>query len=497
MSDQAAARLQRFNAFMQATAAQAAAAARAVVEAEVAKLNSLTINEPHLVAAALAECRAIDSTRAALTERILSGFAAAHARRDALVAALGAPTFETPPALVESPAAAVAEALLVLASEAEELEQRAQQGGASAEDRGRLAALKDRGALKAALPGVLARRDDIGRFLQLKSCRQAVATADISRQITSLRRKMVSEGLEERIQAEIAALDLAHAPFVVNDRSKEGQSLFEVGLKTPGKIANRHVLSEGEQRALALACFLAEVGGDACGHGMLIDDPVSSLDQNRIRKVAERLVAVANQGRQVIVFTHNLVFYNELAAAAAASEPPAPLLKVQISRNAAEGFGLIAADREPWFATSVAGRVEQLDARLKEIGKETAFDTDGYRRLAKDFYTDLRESWERLVEEVLLNKVVERFNTDVRTQSLSGTLVEDADFKKVFFAMRRASERSGHDMAAGKAAGAPTPPQMKADLDELRDYRAELIKRRKQVESARKAMLEAPPAEVV
>jgi hypothetical protein len=39
------------------------------------------------------------------------------------------------------------------------------------------------------------------------------------------------------------------------------------------------------------------------------------------------------------------------------------------------------------------------------------------------FYTDLRETWERLVEEVLLGKVVEQFNRDVKTQSLKGVVV--------------------------------------------------------------------------
>jgi hypothetical protein len=46
---------------------------------------------------------------------------------------------------------------------------------------------------------------------------------------------------------------------------------------------------------------------------------------------------------------------------------------------------------------------------------------------SKGFYTDFRESWERLVEEALHYKVVERFNTDVKIQSLKGIVVEEAD----------------------------------------------------------------------
>lgn len=68
---------------------------------------------------------------------------------------------------------------------------------------------------------------------------------------------------------------------------------------------------------MALACFLGEVLGDPVKHGVIIDDPVSSLDHIRVRKVAERLVKEAAEGRQVIVFTHNLLFYSEIMNAAA------------------------------------------------------------------------------------------------------------------------------------------------------------------------------------
>ena len=69
---------------------------------------------------------------------------------------------------------------------------------------------------------------------------------------------------------------------------------------------------------------------------------------------------------------------------------------------------------------------------------------------SRTFCTDLRETWERLVEEVLLGKVVERFNSDVKTQSLKGVVVDDDDYVKIYWAMKRASERSGHDMASAR-----------------------------------------------
>jgi hypothetical protein len=52
----------------------------------------------------------------------------------------------------------------------------------------------------------------------------------------------------------------------------------------------------------------------------------------------------------------------------------------------------------------------------------------------------LVESWERLVEEVLLNQVVGRFQPEMQTLRLKGVLVEDDDYKKVYFGMKRVSE---------------------------------------------------------
>lgn len=145
---------------------------------------------------------------------------------------------------------------------------------------------------------------DLEERRKLLACCDAVETGSVSRQMTSLRRSLVMENLEKRIIAEIEALALTHIPFTVNDRSQDGQSYFEVGLNAAKAIANSKVLSEGEQRALALACFLAEVGGDTSRQGMIIDDPVSSLDHVRIRRVAARLVKEAATGRQIIIFTH-------------------------------------------------------------------------------------------------------------------------------------------------------------------------------------------------
>jgi hypothetical protein len=355
-----------------------------------------------------------------------------------------------------------------------------------ASDRTKLSELQDRRRLADGLDTVLARLDDLVQVRRLEQCRKAVETGPISRQITTLRRSLVMKKLTQAIDDEIENLDLTHIPFQISDNSTEGQSVFAVGVKSEATVANNKVLSEGEQHALALACFLAEAKASGSMHGLIIDDPVSSLDHGRIRRVASRLVAEAAAGRQIIVFTHNILLYNELVDAAARSQ--LPVLRNFMSKTVSDGFGLVSETDEPWLLQSVTKRIETLRQKLKSYNSINDFTSDAWRAIVIDFYAALRETWERLVEEVLLGKVIERFNSDVKTQSLKGVSVTDEDYATVFHAMKRASERSGHDMAAGRAVVLPKPAEMKADLDELDTYRAKAQKRAAETTKTRKAL---------
>jgi wobble nucleotide-excising tRNase len=75
------------------------------------------------------------------------------------------------------------------------------------------------------------------------------------------------------------------------------------------------ILSEGEQRAVAIADFLTEISLNPANAGIVLDDPVTSQDHQRKECIARRLVREAT-ARQVVIFTHDLVFLTMLAEAA-------------------------------------------------------------------------------------------------------------------------------------------------------------------------------------
>lgn len=78
-----------------------------------------------------------------------------------------------------------------------------------------------------------------------------------------------------------------------------------------GKHKPSKVLSEGEQKVLALADFLAEARLTGITAPVIFDDPVSSLDHRRINEVAQRIARLADDN-QVIVFTHDILFATTL-----------------------------------------------------------------------------------------------------------------------------------------------------------------------------------------
>lgn len=489
-------RLKRFAAFIAGETAKATEAANQVLENIISDLNALDVPTEAQIERDLGEYASIDQTRAKFAEVIVAFCAHASDRKAALLEearGLTATALDLGPSVADKVKADVA----ALNFEAVALEDQAAQDASRAADVARLDALKDAQRLKDNLPTFIARLDDLQTKAKLEECKKLVATGPLSTRITNVRRTAVAGGFEERIKKEIADLDLGHIPFAVTDQSENGQSYFEVGLVAPVSADNADILSEGEQRALALACFLGEIGEDTANHGIIVDDPVSSLDHLRIRRVAERLVTEAAKGRQVIIFTHNLLFYNEVADAAARAHPQVPLAKRNVTKSLKAGFGLVSEKDEPWTAQKVAERVTRLRLRAAELAKETDFDTDDYRRRAKDFYTDLRETWERLVEEVLLYNTVERFSSDVKTMRLKGVVIEDDDYKKVFWAMKRVSERSGHDMAVAKNVPIPTPEDMKKDVEELDTYRAAVKKRADKAGKDREALEKAPGGTVL
>ena len=184
--------------------------------------------------------------------------------------------------------------------------------------------------------------------------------------------------------------------------------------------------------------------------------------------MARRLVEEAKK-RQVIVFTHDVVFL--LLLRQLSGEHGVDHVDQHV-RQLSRGAG-VCAEELPWVALSVTKRIGHLRKLMQEADKlHRDGHQDAYEREASTIYGLLREAWERALEEVLLDGVVERYRPSVQTRqvtSIADITLEDC--KAVEQAMTKCSKwLPGHDQAPAARAEHPEPAVLKADIEALNEW---------------------------
>jgi len=317
---------------------------------------------------------------------------------------------------------------------------------------------------------------------KLTKCLSAVKTNAISLKASELAEKVVSKELADALNREFKALGVGTLRVSLQSRSDRGKALHKLKLELPQSRSPGEILSEGEQRAIAIGSFLAEVGLSGGKGGIVFDDPVSSLDHRRRERVAKRLTAEAAQ-RQVVVFTHDIYFLCLLVEEAKLAGVP---IATQSLTRRAEGFGVADPDL-PFEGKTASKRVSALKAQHQAIAK---LHKDGeeqeHRRQTVDAYFRLRMAWERAVEEVLLREVILRFRKGVETQRLAGVVVEDDDYAQVNAGMTKCSNYA-HDKALMGGIAVPEPDELLSDIMALESWRGQVETRNVNTAKKRKA----------
>lgn len=218
------------------------------------------------------------------------------------------------------------------------------------------------------------------------------------------------------------------------------------------------VLSEGEQKALALADFLAEVTSVPASSPVVFDDPITSMDYRRIHEVCDRIVALAGD-HQIVVFTHNIWFAAELLSKADKKN-----WKYYDIRLEGADAGVVTAASHPGVDTiaQVSGRVKKMiDAAEKQEGEVKA-------ALVEKGYEELRGLSEIVVEHEMLKGVVQRYAPNVMMTKLDkinvGKLQESmAAIMPVFDKSCRYI--ASHSQPLETQGIRPTLDELKADYD--------------------------------
>ncbi len=181
-----------------------------------------------------------------------------------------------------------------------------------------------------------------------------------------------------------------------------------------GKHKPSKVLSEGEQKVLAMADFLAEARLAGITAPVVFDDPVSSLDHRRINEVAQR-IAVLSEVNQVIVFTHDIFFATTMLSLFEKSKRCAYF---QITDE--DGKGKVLRATGPRWDTlgSIKKNINETIAATK------AEDGESRAALVRTGYDWIRSWCEVFAEKELLQGVTERYQPNVRMTVLQNIKVD-------------------------------------------------------------------------
>jgi energy-coupling factor transporter ATP-binding protein EcfA2 len=322
--------------------------------------------------------------------------------------------------------------------------------------------------------------DDIERrkkYAAYSLCVDETKTQAITQKSTAITKTAVSQRLKQSFKDELANLAFRQVEVELKEAGgADGVLYHKLILRRAPGVELPRVVSEGEQRCLSIASFFAELSTADDPSGIVFDDPVSSLDYKWREGVAGRLVQEAKT-RQVIVFTHDVVFL--LLLKQFAEELGVEQFDQHV-RYLSKGAG-VCTEELPWVALPVKKKIGYLKKEwqaangLFRDGHQTAYEKD-----AQYLYGLLREAWERALEEVLLGGIVERFRPGVQTQHI-GTIadISTEDCRILEAAMTKCSKwLPGHDQAAAARAPVPEPTELKADIEALEGWVAAIRKRR-------------------
>jgi hypothetical protein len=331
------------------------------------------------------------------------------------------------------------------------------------------------------LAGLRARiLDEVDRKARVnayEACMKDTDTRAMTKLSSELTKKYVTEALTKSFAAELAKLGFSALELELRPVSaSKGVLYHQVQLTHATRAELPKVVSEGEGRCIALAAFLAEVGSAAHASAIVFDDPVSSLDHIWRTNVARRLVKEA-EVRQVIVFTHELVFLSALLHEAESRGVGHSALTVSRGGDALAGH---VDTTLPWNGMSVQRRIGAINDEWQRA--EKVFRTMGqtaYEPLATGMYAKLRKTWERAVEEVLFNQVVLRFRDGVETKRLKADITQE-DVDAIEAGMTKCSKwEGGHDQALAVNEHLPPPDEVKADISVLEGWVAAVETRRR------------------
>lgn len=330
-------------------------------------------------------------------------------------------------------------------------------------------------------------RNEVARLKRVQALEKLKALAH-SRPVTTqagvVAEQAITQAYVARFNAELKKLGAGRIQVeLVKSKMEKGSAKHRLQLKSAkGKQPLELVLSEGERRIIALAAFLADVCEKPFPAPFVFDDPISSLDHDYEWAVATRLGELAKT-RQVIVFTHRLSLYGAMEdIAKKIGEPVKGKNFFQTCIETYAGKAGQPVHQATWNANTTAANnllIERLNAAAR-AGKEGG--GDEYRDRAQGICSDFRKLLERTVEDDLIYAIVKRHRRSVTTDNKLAALpiIETGDCDLIDRLMTKYSYYE-HSQSDEVPVPIPEEAELRADLEELKQWRKDFGERRKVV----------------
>ncbi len=471
LTPEAKSRMGSFETFIKADAEAQAASAERELSAALTKFNARKLD----VRVIAQTRRRIALHQVTLAGNTLRFVASADLRRIKCLRSLSSSDPLVLPPLSPSPKAELEKLASDLEAYAIQLDQ-------AADVEGRKNLIIERDALRdrAAVPDLLKiAKKEVKRLDDLRVVRACVAdtaTNAITKLGNDIADNVITPKMRDQFQAEIVRLAAEKVRVeIVRSGGQYGSPNYQVRLFANPKARVHMVLSEGEQTCVALAAFLTELAIAPHKSALVFDDPVTSLDHRWRGKVAERLIEEAKT-RQIIVFTHDMVFVNDLNDKGARESVAKKL--VSLSRGPA-GTGMVT-DGLPWQHAGVRDRIDKLEKDAREARKlYDANDEERYRDAAVRIYDRLRATWERGLEDVAFAGVIHRHRDYIDTKNLKKvTAIVESDVETFRANFKKCSDLvEAHDPSRVRDGTVPSPDEVVADIQVLASW-ADAIRKR-------------------
>jgi energy-coupling factor transporter ATP-binding protein EcfA2 len=231
---------------------------------------------------------------------------------------------------------------------------------------------------------------------KLLSAKRNITTRGISELASRVYTELVTENLKQKFEEELKAIGLDNLNITLeNVGAKKGSSSMKMKLEKSDDITS--ILSEGEQKGVGLALFLAEVQMQRIPNPIILDDPVNSLDHKIAAFFANRLISLGNQ---IILFTHNKLFLDAFECSAEA----------HICKNGNGGCNATKGKHVILYDILSEGKMAKGVIAFKQANTSKSF-IDGAKRMLQktpfienlEVSSKLRYAIERIIDEVVFN----------------------------------------------------------------------------------------------